>query len=72
MAKYTLWHPNFAPEEFKYIENAFETALEWIREIKEQEKENRFFTATMNNCIIERTDLPRPVKVVLIRGKRLE
>lgn len=67
MAKYRAWHPAFGPEEFEFIENAFQTGLEWIREYKKTR-----VRPILNNVIIERADLPRPIKVCVIRGKHLE
>lgn len=66
MAKYVVWHPSFSPEEFNFIENAFEQALEWIREMK------GYGLKRGNTVRITREDIPHPVTVVIIRGFRIE
>lgn len=72
MAQYKVWHPRFMPEDTITIEDAFNTGLEWIRQVKQWGREEPWRRFPTNNVTITREDLPRPVVVAFVRGRNLE
>jgi len=63
MPEYIVWHPRAGPEKFSDIIDALYFAVDCIKEYK---------GVVRNNVIITREDLPRPVRVVYMYGRRIE